>query len=92
VHKTFRLLCRRAGLEDARVPGRPRLHDLRHTFAVRSLLDWYAAGVDVQARLAWLSTYMGHVEPSSTYWYLSAAPELMAVAAERLAAALGELS
>jgi integrase len=73
------------------MPGRPRIHDLRHAFAVRTLLDWYATGVDVQARLSWLSTYMGHVEPSSTYWYLSAAPELMAVAAERLACALGEL-
>ena len=81
VHKTFRLLCRRAGLEDPNTPGRPRIHDLRHTLAVRTLLDWYAAGVDVQARLPWLSTYLGHVEPSSTYWYLWAAPELMAMAA-----------
>ena len=58
---------------------------------MRTLLDWYAAGVDVQARLPWLSTYLGHVEPSSTYWYLWAAPELMAMAAERLATTLGEL-
>ena len=83
--------CRRAGLEYPNTPGRPRIHDLRHTLAVRTLLDWYAAGVDVQARLPWLSTYLGHVEPSSTYWYLWAAPELMAVAAERLAATPGEL-
>ena len=91
VHKTFRLLCRRAGLEDPNTPGRPRIHDLRHTLAVRTLLDWYADGVDVQARLPWLSTYLGHVEPSSTYWYLWAAPELMAMAAERLETTLGEL-
>lgn len=63
---------------------RPRAHDLRHSFAVRTLLGWYRDGADVQALLPRLSTYLGHVEPSSTYWYLSAAPELMALAAERL--------
>jgi integrase len=71
VHKTFRELCRRAGVQDPRHPGRPRLHDFRHTFAVRALLGWHTAGADVQARLPWLSTYMGHVDPSSTYWYYS---------------------
>lgn len=66
-------------------PGRrPRIHDFRHSFAVRTILGWYRADVDVQALLPRLSTYLGHVAPSSTYWYLSAAPELMAVAAERL--------
>jgi integrase/recombinase XerD len=63
---------------------RPRAHDLRHSFAVRTLLGWYRDGADVQAMLPRLSTYLGHVEPSSTYWYLSAAPELTALAAERL--------
>jgi len=63
---------------------RPRAHDLRHSFAVRTLLGWYRDGVDVQAMLPRLSTYLGHVEPASTYWYLSAAPELMALAAQRL--------
>lgn len=63
---------------------RPRTHDLRHSFAVRTLLGWYRDGADVQALLPRLSTYLGHVEPASTYWYLSAAPELMALAAERL--------
>ena len=63
---------------------RPRAHDLRHSFAVRTLLGWYRSGADVQALLPRLSTYLGHVEPASTYWYLSAAPELMALAAERL--------
>jgi integrase/recombinase XerD len=62
----------------------PRLHDLRHTFAVRTLLGWYRAGVDVEPRLPLLSTYLGHTGPGSTYWYLSAAPELLALAAERL--------
>ncbi len=66
-------------------PGRrPRIHDFRHSFAMRTILGWYRDDVDVQALLPRLSTYLGHVAPSSTYWYLSAAPELMAVAAERL--------
>ena len=64
-------------------PRPPRLHDLRHTFAVRTLLGWYRAGEDVQAKIPSLSTYLGHREPSSTYWYLSAAPELLALAAAR---------
>jgi integrase len=64
--------------------SRPRIHDFRHSFAVRTLLGWYRDGADVQALLPRLSTYLGHVDPASTYWYLSAAPELMAVAAERL--------
>ena len=63
---------------------RPRPHDLRHSFAVRVLLGWYRDGEDVQARLPSLSTYLGHTKPTSTYWYLSAVPELMAIAAERL--------
>lgn len=62
----------------------PRIHDFRHSFAVRTLLGWYRDGVDVQALLPRLSTYLGHVAPSSTYWYLSAAPELMAIVADRL--------
>lgn len=61
----------------------PRIHDLRHTFAVRTLERWYHANVDVERRLPWLSTYLGHVSPSSTYWYLTATPELLALASER---------
>ena len=57
---------------------------MRHTFAVRTVLDWYRAGVDVQARMPLLSTYLGHVSPAATYWYLSAAPELLALAGQRL--------
>jgi integrase/recombinase XerD len=47
------------------------------------VLGWYRDGVDVQARLPWLSTYLGHRNPACTYWYLSAVPELLALAAER---------
>jgi hypothetical protein len=56
----------------------------RHSFAVATLLDWYRDGGDVAARLPLLSTYLGHVEPANTYWYLHAAPELLAEAAQRL--------
>lgn len=63
---------------------RPRIHDFRHSFAVRTILGWYRDDADVHALLPRLSTYLGHVAPASTYWYLSAAPELMTVVAERL--------
>ncbi|MGH8962710.1 MAG: tyrosine-type recombinase/integrase [Jatrophihabitantaceae bacterium] len=62
----------------------PRIHDLRHTFAVQTLIGWQRDGSDVAAMLPVLSTYLGHVEPKSTYWYLSATPELMQLAATRL--------
>jgi len=62
----------------------PRIHDLRHTFAVRSLARWYRDGGDVAARMPLLSAYLGHVSPVSTYWYLHAVPELLALAAQRL--------
>jgi integrase len=58
---------------------------LRHSFAVATLLAWYRAGEDVQARLPALSTYLGHREPAHTYRYLSASPELLALAAQRQA-------
>lgn len=84
VHATFEGLVRRAGLVPRSARCRPRLHALRHTFAVNTVMDGYRADGDVQARLSLLSTYMGHVDPVSGYWYLSAAPELLALAAERL--------
>jgi integrase/recombinase XerD len=77
---TFRRLCQHAGV-GAGAPFPPRLHDLRHTLAVRTLLGWYREGVDVQARLPVLATYLGHLNPVYTYYYLSAAPELLAHAA-----------
>ncbi|AUY53631.1 tyrosine-type recombinase/integrase [Streptomyces sp. CB01881] len=82
VAPTFRQMVTGAGV-GADAPNPPRLHDLRHTFAVRTLLAWYRDGADVQARIPSLSTYLGHREPSSTYWYMSAAPELLALAADR---------
>jgi len=83
VGQVFRRLRDRAGIGTG-ADHPPRLHDLRHTFAVRALLSWYQAGDDVEARLPILSTYLGHRDPRSTYWYLSAAPELLALAAQQL--------
>lgn len=83
VQSTFRTLCDRASVgTEAAHP--PRAHDLRHTFAVRTLVGWYRDGLDVQARLPLLSTYLGHREPRYTYHYLSAAPELLGHAARLL--------
>lgn len=83
LHRTFHRLVRQLTLRTT--AGKlPRVHDLRHTFAVSTLLGWYRSGLDVAARLHLLSAYLGHVDPVATYWYLSAAPELLALAAERL--------
>jgi len=84
VQWTFQRLTRQAGLEPRTARCRPRIHDLRHAFAVSTLLDAYRDGSDTQGRLTLLSTYLGHVDPAASYWYLSAAPELLARAAERL--------
>lgn len=82
-------LVRRAGLKPRSAKCRPRPHDLRHSFAVRTLLGWYRDGDDVQARMPLLSTYLGHVHPGNTYWYLSAAPELLNLVVARLDAVDG---
>jgi len=82
--KTFAQLVTAAGIEAPPGQRAPRLHDLRHVFTVATLLDWYRDGGGVQARLPVLSTWLGHIDPKSTYWYLSAVPELLALAAARL--------
>lgn len=84
VREVFARLARQAGLDAPSPRCRPRLHDFRHRFAVETLLGWYRSGEDVAARLPSLSAYLGHVKPQSTYWYLSATPELLALAAARL--------
>jgi integrase/recombinase XerD len=90
--QTFRVLLRQAGIGQRSPACRPRLHDARHTFAVTTLLGWYRDGGDVQARLPLLSTYLGHADPRHTYWYLPAAPELLALAADRLPVCAGATS
>jgi integrase len=92
VHHAFHQAVQAAGVTPRSASCRPRIHDLRHSFAVRAMLDAYAAGQDGQTRLTLLSTWLGHVHPASTYWYLSASPELMAAAGQRLDAYLANLS
>jgi integrase len=89
VVRTFHKLVRRAGITARSASCRPRLHDFRHSFAVRILLDWYRNGIDTPTRLPLLSTYLGHVDPGATYWYLSAAPELLQLVGDRLERHLG---
>jgi integrase len=84
VHYTFHRLTQAAGLRPRSPACRPRIHDLRHTFAVTSLTRWHADGVDVAARLPLLSTWLGHAGPAGTYWYLTGTPDLLALAAARL--------
>jgi site-specific recombinase XerD len=82
--KTFRTLTQAAGITTRSGQRPARLIDLRHTFAVATMLDWYRDGADVAARLPRLSTYLGHTDPKSTYWYLTGSPELLALVAARL--------
>jgi integrase/recombinase XerD len=82
--KAFRALLVTVGLEGAGERDRPRPHDIRHAFAVRTLINWHQAGVDIRRELPKLSTYLGHVAPESTFWYLQAVPELLELAARDL--------
>jgi integrase len=85
---TFAKVSRNVGLR-APVKGRrhghgPRLHDMRHRFVARTLVDWYRAGIDVEREIPKLATYLGHVHANETYWYLEAVPELLELATQRL--------
>jgi len=86
---TFAGLAERIGLTRRSASCRPRIHDLRHSFAVATVLGWYRDDADIPALMPRLSTYLGHTDPQHTFWYLSAAPELMALAGQRLEAHLG---
>jgi len=84
----FAIVSREVGIR-SKTPGRrvgrgPRLHDMRHRFAARTLVDWYRAGIDVEREIHKLSTYLGHVHVNETYWYLEAVPELLELATQRL--------
>lgn len=90
--RTYRCLADQAGLSPRSPACRPRIHDLRHSFAVAALLDCYRAGGDVQALLPRLATYLGHADPRHTFWYLTGAPELLGLAAGRLETYVGEMT
>lgn len=92
VNYVFPKLVHDAGLNGDGRRRSPRPHDLRHSFALNTLLSWYRAGANVDAQLPLLSTYLGHVNPASTYWYLEAAPELLALAGQRLNGMVGGAS
>lgn len=83
VEKTFVRLSRSIALGRSVGVRRPRLHDLRHTFAVETLLRWYRSGIDAEPHLIELSTYLGHSRIGSTYWYITAVPELLRWAIRR---------
>jgi integrase/recombinase XerD len=84
VGDVFRKISRQIGLRDPSQSRGPRLHDLRHRFAVRTVIGWYRSGADVEAQLPKLATYLGHSHVRDTYWYLTAVPELMQWAVTRL--------
>ena len=84
LNRTFTQLIGQVGLEGRGARGRPRPYDLRHAFAVRTLVDWYRTGQDIDRRMPLLSTYLGHTSPASTYWYLEAVPELLELISRRL--------
>ena len=81
---TFQRLLSKIGVTGQREGRRPHLHDLRHRFATRTIVQWYVDGCDVERQLPVLSAYLGHTEPRDTYWYLSTCPELMGLARQRL--------
>lgn len=82
VGQTFHRLAVKTGLHTE--TKRPRIHDLRHSFTVRVLASWYRSGIDVDTRMVALATYLGHVNITDTYWYISTSPELIALVAQRL--------
>ena len=84
VHRTFYDLSRQIGLRGPTDSKGPRLHDFRHRFAVRTLVQWYRSNEDIERRLPVLSTFLGHGHVADTYWYLSIEPELMGLATRRL--------
>jgi integrase len=83
VHRVFAQLREQLGWVNRGAHHAPRIHDLRHAFAVRRMMRWHQQGTDIDQAILALSTYLGHVKISSTYWYLTAVPELMALAAEK---------
>ena len=83
VDRVFRDLCNRLGWVNRGAHSAPRIHDLRHTFVVRRMLLWQAQGIDIDGQMLALSTYVGHAMVTNTYWYTTAVPALMALAAER---------
>jgi integrase len=83
VHRVFNRLRDRLNWVNRGAHAAPRLHDLRHTFAVRRLMAWHREGANLDQMMLALSTYLGHTKIAHTYWYLSAVPESMALAGDK---------
>lgn len=90
VRSAFIQISRHIGLRAPADRLGPRIHDLRHTFAVRTLTEWHRTGIDPEQRLPLLSAYLGHAKVSDTYWYLTAVPELLGAVSTRLEHFLGD--
>jgi integrase/recombinase XerD len=90
----FATVCQRIGLRPAQRFNRhargPRIHDLRHTFAARTMVNWYRTGKDPEREMTKLSTYLGHSEPAHTYWYIESVPELLELASKRAVRSLAQ--
>ena len=84
VRRWFIRLSHQIGLRQPTDHHGPRIHDLRHRFVIETLRNWYRTGKDIEAHLPELTTYIGHAHVSDTYWYISATPELLQLATERL--------
>lgn len=82
--QSFDQLRRATGLDRDTLGRHARIHDIRHTFVLRTLVSWYREERDIEPQLPLLSTFLGHVEPKHTFWYFEATPDLLALAAERL--------
>jgi len=91
VETFFVRLSKTIGLRKENDSTGPRIHDFRHTFAVKTIIQWYQQGLDVDQHMPFLSAYLGHQKPSDTYWYLTAVPELVALAARRFESSGGRL-
>lgn len=90
VERVFAGLREQLGWRNRGTHHAPRIHDLRHTFVVRRIMRWQAQGVDIDQAMLSLSTYVGHAMVTNTYWYLSAVPELMALAAGRFESCMSQ--
>jgi integrase/recombinase XerD len=84
VRRWFIIVSHQIGLRKPGDRRGPRIHDLRHRFAYRTILNWYRRGADVEAHLPELTTYLGHGHVADTYWYISSTPALLRLATQRL--------
>jgi len=91
VERVFAGLREQLGWHNRGAHHAPRIHDLRHTMVVRRVMLWHSQGVDVDQAMLALSTYVGHANVTNTYWYLSAVPELIALAAQRFESSMGQV-